>query len=133
MSFTATITRSYSDGSKLITFLETVTDDTDLPSFDGTVAATSANVELFIAFTLANLKAVALKSDQAVTIYTNAPSTGAPQDTIALTAGQVKIWTLQTDGSGGCPFAGNVTAMYVTNPGAAVANISIRGICHQHS
>ena len=132
--FTATILRSYSDTSlTAISFQESVTDDTLAPAFDGQVAAAGVNVELALAFTLANLRAIALQSDQPITLYTNAPSTGAPQDTIALVKGQAKIWTLQTDGAGACPFAGNVTAVYATNPGVAVANLRIRGISHQHS
>jgi hypothetical protein len=132
--FTAVILRSYADSSlAAISFQETVVDDTLLPAFDGQVAAGGVNVELFVSFTKANLKAIALQSDQPITLYTNAPSTGAPQDTIALVKGQAMIWTLQTDGSGECPFAGNVTAMYATCPGATLANVKIRGICHQHS
>lgn len=134
MAFTHTISRSYQDVSgKPIGFTEFVTDDSEIPSFDGQVAAAGTNVQIHIAFTKANLKSVLLKSDQAVTIYTNDLSSGSPQDSIALTAGQAKIWTLQTDGSGACPFSGNVTTMYVTNPGGVVANLQIRGIAHQHS
>jgi hypothetical protein len=134
MSFTATILRSYTDISKTaISYQETVTDDTQLPAFDGQIAASTSNVEIYVTLTLANLKAFMVRSDQAVTLYTNNPSGSSPQDTISLVANQCRIWTLQTDGSGACPFAGNVTAMYVTNPGGIVANLSIRGICHQHS
>jgi len=134
MSFTHTILRSYTDiSNKAISYQETVIDDTEIPSFDGQIAAAGTNVQIHVAFTVANLKSVVLQCDQAVTIYTNNPSGSSPQDTIPLVAGQAKIWTLQTDGSGACPFAGNVTTMYVTNPGGTVANLKIRGICHQHS
>jgi hypothetical protein len=134
MSFSATVLRSYTDSSKTpIQFQETVTDDTQLPAFDGQIAAATNNVEIFVSFTLANLKAIVLQCDQAVTIYTNNPSGSSPQDTIPLVLGQARIWTLQTDGSGACPFAGNVTTMYVTNTGGTIANLKIRGICHQHS
>jgi hypothetical protein len=134
MSFSATILRSYTDSSKTpIQFSETVTDDTQLPAFDGQIAAATSNVEIFVTITLSKLMAFMVRSDQAVTLYTNNPSGSSPQDTISLVAGQCRIWTLQTDGSGACPFAGNVTAMYITNAGGTVANVSIRGICHQHS
>lgn len=134
MAFTHSISRSYADVSgKPIVCSETVTDDSEIPSFDGVIVAAGANIQIHVALTKANLKSVVLKCDQAVTIYTNDISSGSPQDTIPLTAGQAKIWTLQTDGSGACPFSGNVTTMYVTNPGGVAANLQIRGIAHQHS
>jgi hypothetical protein len=134
MSFTHTVLRSYTDVSKVaIQFSETIVDDSEIPSFDGQIAAATSNVQIHVAFTQANLKSVVMKCDQAVTIYTNNPSGSSPQDTIPLVAGQARIWTLQTDGSGACPFSGNVTTMYVSNAGGTIANLQIRGICHQHS
>ncbi len=134
MAFTHTILRSYTDVSgKPISYSEAITDDSEIPSFDGSIVAAGANVQIHVALTKANLKSVVMKCDQAVTIYTNDLSSGSPQDTIPLTAGQAKIWTLQTDGSGACPFSDNVTTMYVSNPGGTVANLQIRGIAHQHS
>ena len=69
-----------------------------------------------------------INSDQAISIKTN--STSAPQDTFSLVATQVKIWTLATDLIAACPFAGDVTAIYITNSSGATANIKIRAIAH---
>ena len=47
MSFTATILRSYTDSSKLpIQFQETVIDDTQLPAFDGQIAAATPTLSV---------------------------------------------------------------------------------------
>jgi hypothetical protein len=133
MAFTHTILRSYTDTSKTpLSYQEQITDDTEL-GFDGQIAAAGANIQVHFACTRANLKALSIKCDQAVTIYTNDLSSGSPQDTIPLVAGQNKIWTLQTDGLSACPFSGNVTTIYVTNPGGNAANLQIRGIAHQHA
>jgi hypothetical protein len=134
MSFSHTRQVSYTDiSNKAISYSESITDDSELPAFDGQIAASGTNVEIYVAITVAHLKSVCISCDQAVTLYTNNPSGSSPQDTIAVAAGQVKTWTLQTDGSGAIPFAGNVTAIYVTNSASTVANLKIRGICHQHS
>jgi hypothetical protein len=133
MAFTHILSRSFADTSKVtISDVDTITDDTEL-NFDGTVASGGSNVQIHWAATVANLKSVAIYSDQAITIYTNDVSGGSPQDTIAVKAGQVIVWTLATEGSGKIPFAGNVTTIYVTNPGGTIANVKIRAIAHQHS
>ncbi len=134
MSFTHTILRSYTDISgKAISYNEQITDDSEIPAFDGQIVGAGTNVQIHIAVTQTNMKSLCISCDQAVTIYTNNPSGSSPQDTIPLVAGQTKVWTLQTDGSGANPFSGDVTTAYITNPGSTVANLKIRGICHQHS
>ena len=53
-------------------------------------------------------------------------STGAPQETITLTAGQAVIWA--HDHTEAIPFAGPITKMYVTNAGAAIARFRVSAL-----
>lgn len=125
MSIVHTITRSYKDQSpNALTLVETVTDAYER-NFDQSVPI-ATNTLYNVSLIQAKLKSVCMKSDQAVTIKTNSP--GSPQETINLVAGQAYIWTLQTDGAGKIPFAGDVTAMYITNASGSAANFSLRAI-----
>ena len=83
------------------------------------------------AITRANLKALAIKTDQAITIKTN--SSGSPTDTITLVGPQCLVWTLQTDTLSKCPFSADVTQIFVTNATGLIANLQIYAITHQHS
>lgn len=125
MSITHTVTRSYKDQSpNALTYIESVTDAYER-NFDQLVPI-ATNTLYNVSLIQAKLKSVCLKSDQALTIKTN--SSGSPQETINLVAGQSYIWTLQTDGAGKIPFAGDVTAFYITNSSAAAANFSMRAV-----
>ena len=75
------------------------------------------------------LKALYLESDQDVTIETNQAggSSGAADDTLALSADVPRIWSI-TDGLALCPLTTDVDTLYVTNDGATAANVKIRGI-----
>jgi hypothetical protein len=86
---------------------------------------TGANFQVNWSCTRSKLQSFVVQSSRPCTIYTNSPSSGSPQDTIPLvnvmdslgnSTGQVLVWTLQADQIGRCPFAGNVTTMYVTPP-----------------
>lgn len=131
MAFTHVFTRACRDSSGVpITSTESIVNDSEL-NFDGTVAASSTNVEIDWTVTVANLKSIAINCDQPVTIKTN--SSGSPQETITLIAGQVMIWTLATDGAGHVPFAGDVTKLFVTNVTTSIASFKIRALAHQHT
>lgn len=79
-------------------------------------ASTSGSALGTFAFTVANLQAIALKSDQPLTIKTNNNST--PQDTINLVAGALFRWS-KSEGYFPTPFAGNVTTAFITCTPAA--------------
>ena len=131
MSIAHTVTRSYKDQSaNTISFSEAMTADNE-DNLDTTLVAATPNQLITWLATRANLVSVVLYSSVAVTIYTNAASSGAPQDTIPLVAGQTKIWTLATDGIGACPFSGNVTALYVTVAGAVAPSFKLRCLKNQ--
>ncbi len=125
-----TIARTYNDGLSNIGGLETVTSDTQI-SADIAVPAPSTNKQIDLTFTKANLKSLCLQCDRALSVYTNAASTGSPQDTISLLAGQANVWSLAHDGSGTCPFSDDVTAIYVTLASGSAATFKIRAIADQ--
>jgi len=128
MSFTHTVVTGYSTGTEgqLTSGAVSITADSQR-DFHGSIAGSpTVNVEVDWAITVANLKSILLLSDKALTIYTNAASTGAPQDTIALAAGVAVVWN-----GGAALFAGNVTKLFVTVTGAAAANLKIRALLDQ--
>lgn len=129
MAFTHHVTRSYTDSSGgAIGATENITDDTEL-NFDGTFATGTTNGEIDWTSTVANLKSILIYSDKAVTLKTN--SSGSPQETIPLTAGQALIWVRASDGAGHIPFAGDVTKIFITNSSGATCAFKIRALAHQ--
>jgi hypothetical protein len=130
MAITHTITRQYKDQSSVVSAqIESPTGNAE-SNLDQLVPI-AANTQYHMAFTRANLQSLAFYSDQPIAIYTNNPSGAAPQDTIPLVAGQVKVWTLATDLLATCPFSANVTTLYITNASAAAANVRIRALLIQ--
>lgn len=130
MSITHVITRKYADTSpNALQKADTVTGNAE-SNIDASVPVAANNLIAWTA-TRANLLSLCLCSDVAVTVYTNAASTGSPQDTIPLVAGQTLVWVLATDGLSKCPFSGNVTAVYVTNAAGGVAAFKIRAVMNQ--
>lgn len=77
-----------------------------------------------LAFALAQLKVVYLASDQAITIKTN--SSGAPQETINLLANVPLLWTEDDYQASSTLFAGDVTALYLTNGSGSAAAVEMR-------
>ncbi len=129
--FTHTIVKQYRDSSgNIIGGTESATNNTEI-NFDDVVTAGTTDKECVWAITRANLKAVCLWADKAVTICTNAASTGAPQETIPLAANQAIIWNLATDLIGKCPFSADVTKLYISNAGASDANVKVRSLLDQ--
>lgn len=88
-----------------------------------TVPASTTNKQVEANFTFADAEIVFLKSDKDVTLYTNAPSTGAPADTITLKAGVPKVYV--KDGGMTNLFTANVTAIYLSNGGSTDALVDI--------
>lgn len=81
------------------------------PVYSVPIAANQTNKEITIGFSSANLKAIILLADVDMTVKTN--STGSPDDTLSLKAGEPLVW----DNHSGFafPFAATVTKVYVTN------------------
>lgn len=78
--------------------------------------STPADVEVTCAFTLAQLKLFALLSDKALTVKTN--NATSPQESLSLAANVPFVYK---PGAGlDSPFAGDVTALFVSGTGAIV-------------
>ena len=120
MSKTHTITTSWSNGGAPIQGASINTNDGET-NRSLAIPASTTNQAIIIAFLVANLQSCFMLSDQDVTIKTN--SSGSPQETISLKAGQPIMWA---QGLGlAALFAGNITEMFVTNAGTATANVNI--------
>ena len=90
--------------------------------FDGTVPATTDNVEVDIAWLHANVHSLLLYSSQALTIKTNNSTT--PIQTIALAAGQAIVWG--NDHPEANPVTADVTKLFLSNDTANIATVKIR-------
>ena len=91
---------------------------------DESIADAQTNKLVSLAFTLAALKVIAILSTRAITVKTN--DSGAPQETLSIAANVPFVYI---PGSGvASPFAGNVTALYVTNASGGAAALTIRGL-----
>lgn len=122
MSFTHRIGTTYNAGDGQIAgVVATVTGDSEV-GFDGSIAGSGTDVEVDVAVLAAQIKALCLYSDQALTIETNSGS--APTETVTLTAHIPKVW--KTGDVAACPFLSNVTKLYLTNGSATAANVKIR-------
>lgn len=91
-------------------------------NFDFTLAASTTNQQINLAFVKADLQSIFISSNQTITLKTN--STGSPQDTLTITAGDPFQWDINSGIPN--PFAGSVTTAYLTNGTASGANVSIR-------
>lgn len=84
-------------------------------------AAASGNTTLVLAVDVSALQSFWLKTDKACTIKTN--SSGAPDNTIVLTADQVFHWHAVSGGPAN-PLTVDVTSLIIVNGAGAVANVS---------
>lgn len=123
MALTHLITRAINDGTAILTKTETVTAGSEI-RIEEDVPNPSTNLAFAFAFVKTKLKSIYILSDQNLTLKTN--SSGSPQETIALLADKPWVWSAG-DSYFANPFAGDVTALYVTNA-AAAAVLKIRAI-----
>ena len=87
-----------------------------------TITAGATNVQVGLAFTIANLKSIVITTTQAVTLKTN--STSSPGNTFSLTPSGLFSW--QAGSGETCPFTADVTTLYFANSGANDAYVTIR-------
>jgi hypothetical protein len=124
MSVTLSLTRACNDGVALISKTEVVSAGAG-PPLDESIPAASTDLAVAFAFAVAKLKAIFIQADRDMTIKTN--SSGSPQETIALKAGQPFMWSL-SDGYFAVPFAGNVTSLFVTLAAGTASVLQIRTV-----
>jgi hypothetical protein len=126
---THSILRSYTNSSGVaVSQLETPIGNAQIRLVDITLPALASNHNYQIGFTRAALVACLVYASAPVTLYTNSPSGSSPQDTISLTAGQTLCWTLATDGLSHCPFSGDVSSFYVTNPNSSAVTFAFSAL-----
>jgi hypothetical protein len=114
---------TWSNGGTPVTGSVSPTGDTE-DNREFTVAGTTTDQQVALAFTKTKLQAILISSDQTVTLYTNDLHSGTPQDTITITANKPFVWYT---GSGiANPFGGNVSTSYWSNAGASTATVKVK-------
>jgi hypothetical protein len=128
MSFTHTIGLLYTTNGQSVTSANLTQTGNEEFDIDAAIPPATVNFEYDVAFTLSTVRSILLTCDQAITIKTN--SSGSPQETITLTAGQAIVWqTGATLGAG--PFAASITKFFLSNAGTATANFKARILAQQ--
>lgn len=122
-TFTTTWQRGGGGGADTVAKTASYTADGE-KNADLTVLNGVVNQLVSIAWVLANLKSFLITSDVDVTVKTN--SSSAPQETLAVKANNPIVF--RNDDGRAALFAGNVTALYVTNAAGATATINIRAL-----
>ena len=122
---THNITRLYQDEAGVNITSTAAVSASGSHNVDETIADGQTHKQILdFAATRSTLKSLCIYSSAAITIKTN--STSDPDDTIAVSAGQVILWTLAQDTLAACPFTVDVTALYITNASGAAATVKIR-------
>lgn len=112
MAVTHAITvTSADDSGRTLTLTGTAVSSNREIGVSQAIIAAQTNLLVPMSYLVANLKSIFILSDQNCTVKTN--SSGAPQETITLVAGIPFVWQYQSGVA--VPFAGDVTAWYVTN------------------
>jgi hypothetical protein len=112
------VTQSVAYGTKSHANSENVTVQ-NVNVFEETVPDASVDKEFLIAIDVSEAKVVSILADQALTIKTN--SSGAPQETITLTANRPRIW----QAGDAALFAGDVASIFVTNASGSDTDLKI--------
>ena len=88
----------------------------------------NSQVEVDIQLIKANLQFLFLFCDQTITLKTN--SSGAPQDTLNITANVPYVWTVNLVPIFACPFSNNVTKIFVNSTVNVAANFILRSVAN---
>ncbi len=129
MSYTAKLIRGWSyAGSDGLGQEEDVTAGS-LVGLDEPVPDGSVDLAVLCAIDLSQLKALYIEADQDITLETNAAggSSGAPDDTLELTADVPKLWSI-SDGLGICPLTADVDTFFVTNGSGENTTLKLRAL-----
>lgn len=126
MSFTHKITRAIDDGAASNSFTESVTSGEAI-ALDQSVATAQTDKLLAFAFTKTKLKSIVMWTDGTMRVCTNAAHDGSFGETVNMVSGRPVEWSTG-DPLIVNPFAGDVTALYVTNTSGAAVVLHIRVI-----
>jgi hypothetical protein len=128
---TNTLIRSYQAGGQSVSGSNSMAFDGEAHAGPITVAFASPNLQVDIGFPYATLKAFFVKTSAAtqLSIFTNAASTGAPDNTIVIPAGAgVYSWTYLDGGSVTAlanPFTANVAKLFLTLATSGTCSVEI--------
>lgn len=118
------------EGAGIGSYAACTTEGNDIISATIDVPISTTNLEKPIVFDMADVDQLIIVTTADVTMYTNAASTGSPDDTITLKAGYPFVWF--RDSGIPVPIDGNsgaVSSLFFTNASAEnAAEIKIRGI-----
>ncbi len=124
MAFTHRVQANYQAGSQSVAATTSYVGDSE-PSLVISIPDSSTNLLLPWSLERGNgIVGLVILSDQAITLYTNAPSGGVPDDTIALIADVPWIW--HTGYYDAIPITADIlTNLYVTNASGSAAELQI--------
>lgn len=121
MAHTVRYTRTVDDGITVRNHLTTLSGGSK-QLISELIPGASTNLLLAMVIDISQLKFVELGCEtRAITIKTN--SSGSPQETFTLAANEFICWDVD-DPTAECPFAGDVTALYITLASGADATLS---------
>lgn len=135
MAITHTLTKSLNTGAETISTAYTLTADDPIEiNADIELADPSTNIPVTYSFTKTKLVSFFLKAKPKTTgtptvnVFTNAASSGSPQETIALTASNG--YTYEWNNLSGItnPFGGNVTGLWMTLVGSGITIVQVRTV-----
>ena len=117
------VTRTTSIQGRAVTQTITVSGEVS-HSLSFAIVTATVDELIEIAFAVAKLKSIIIKTDQDVMLETNDGTT--PQETINLTAAMALQWVSGEEGA--IPFSGDITAFYFSNSSGETANIEIEAL-----
>jgi len=121
VAITHTFAPAYRTGSGTVSLpTETITGDQEINT-EVVVPAGTTDMQVDIDFPHANIVAVVMKSDKAITVETNATNASGG-NTVTLAANKARFWRSGVDPVAAKPFTSNVTTMYLTNSGGTEAS-----------
>lgn len=118
MPFTVRSTKSVVEGATSLSASVDHSCDVVAKMSESVVDATT-DAEYLISLDVSKLQVFSMLSTQDMTVKTN--SSGSPQETFTLTAGAPVVWQV----GDAAIFAGDVTALYLTNASGATATFTL--------
>jgi len=111
MSFTHTLTDTYSDNAGIVVTTTVSKTGSEVVEWDGIIPISTTNQALQLAFTTASMQALLISSTFALTLKTN--SSGSPIQTLTLAPNQAITW--YTGSANANPITTDVTEIFITN------------------
>lgn len=125
MAVSANLSRTYQSGSTTINLTQTVTAESEV-TVSMSVPDSSTNVELDgVSVDQSEMKYFVAKVDGAISVFTNAASTGSPDDSLVFAAAQQVVWVTGDILSN--PITADITgSIFVTNASGSAVALELR-------